>query len=289
MKPGILGPPGTFSEAAAARYWPQVSQFVRAESLPDLLQMLKEKAVSDILIPFENSCSGILRNSLEGLTMGPVSIQGEVVVAVEQHLMSRAQYRLEDIELLISQPVALTQCEKYIRSRLPGVRIEMADSTARAAEMAAREIRPAAAIGHRQAARNYGLTVIASGIQQENNYTRFLHLSAEPGREASGNKSSLIFELEDKPGALYQALEVFAGQDLNLSKIESYPVKAKRDYRFYVEVDLPSADKLDTRVLEELKNKCRMVTYLGSYYRYMEESHEDTSFFSTASALRSGT
>lgn len=273
MSLGILGPSGTFSEAAALSYYPQEQNLVYADSIEQLFLMLNQGKVADILIPFENSSAGILRNSLTGLTEFPVLIKGEIIVAIEQHLMSLAEYELTDIELVVTQPAVLAQCEAYLKANLPGVRVEIADSTTRAAQMVSTESRRAAAIGPWQAAQNYGLLIIASGIQQENNCTRFLHLTNRQDEiSTGGNKSSLIFELKDQPEALYQALQVFAQRQLNLSKIESYPVKTNQGYRFYIEVDIPSGDLAAQEWLAELENHSSAVIYLGNYYRYKEDS-----------------
>lgn len=271
MSLGILGPPGTFSETAAIAYgWPK-EELVYADSILSLFHNLCQGEVTDILVPFENSAAGILRNSLLGLTQFPVMIKGEVTVPVKQCLMGAHPYDPAEIEVVVTQPAVLAQCENYLRRNLPGVRIEITESTARAAQMAAADLRKAAAIGPEQAAENYGLVVIARDIQQENNCTRFFHLSQAaklPGN--AGNKSSIIFELDDRPGALYKALEVFALQQLNLTQIESFPVRRKAGYRFYVEVDLPINQLPVTDLLAELESRCTAVLYLGSYYRCRE-------------------
>lgn len=274
MSLGILGPKGTFSEAAALSYFSGEKDLVYAESIQELFIMLGHQTVSDILIPFENSSAGILRNSLAGLTEYPVMIKGEIIVPIEQHLMSPAEYKLEEIELVVTQPAVLAQCEAYLKNNLPGARLEIAESTARAAQMVATESRKAAAIGPCQAAQNYGLIILASGIQQENNCTRFLHLSSPEALISdgdSGDKGSIILELENQPGTLYKALAVFAHRHLNLSKIESYRVKTKRGYRFYIEADIPVHTLMVRDLLEELENHCSEVTYLGNYKRYRED------------------
>jgi prephenate dehydratase len=272
MSLGILGPSGTFSEAAALSYCPHEPDLVYADSIEQLFLMLNQGKVADILVPFENSSAGILRNSLTGLTEYPVMIKGEMIVAIEQHLMAPANYDLTEIELVVTQPAVLAQCQAYLKANLPGVRVEIAESTAWAAQMVSTESRRAAAIGPWQAAQNYGLLIIASGIQQENNCTRFLHLTKQGSQiSMGGNKSSIIFDLKDQPGALYQALQVFAQRQLNLSKIESYPVKTKRGYRFYIEVDIPSGDLAAQDWLAELENHSSAVIYLGNYDRYKED------------------
>jgi len=271
MSLGILGPPGTFSEAAAVAYgWPK-EELVYADSIPALFIKLSRGEVTDILVPFENSAAGILRNSLVGLTQYPVVIKGEIIVPVKQCLMAVRLYDPAEIEVVVTQPAVLAQCENYLRESLPGVRIEITDSTARAAQVAAADSRKAAAIGPEQAAANYGLIIIASDIQQENNCTRFFHLgsSSEP-LSNSGNKSSIIFELFNKPGALYKALEIFALQRLNLSKIESFPAKTNSGYRFYVEVDWPAGPTQAPELLAKLESHCLSVNYLGNYYGYRE-------------------
>lgn len=274
MSLGILGPPGTFSEAAAIAYgWPK-QELVYADSISLLFHKLSQGEVTDILVPFENSAAGILRNSLMCLTQSPVMIMGEIIVPVKQCLMGAHPYDLAEIQVVVTQPAVLAQCESYLHQNLPEVRIEITDSTARAAQMAAADSRKVAAIGPEQAAINYGLVIIASDIQQENNCTRFFHLSKATRQQADdGNKSSIIFELADQPGALYKALEIFALKQLNLSKIESFPVKTKQGYRFYIEVDLPTGLLSVPDLLAQLKSRCSSVLYLGNYYSCREDNH----------------
>ena len=147
MSLGILGPSGTFSEAAALSYCPHEQDLVYADSIEQLFLMLNQGKVADILVPFENSSAGILRNSLTGLTEYPVMIKGEMIVAIEQHLMAPANYDLTEIELVVTQPAVLAQCQAYLKANLPGVRVENAESTAWAAHMVSTESRRAAAIG----------------------------------------------------------------------------------------------------------------------------------------------
>ncbi|HQA50019.1 MAG: prephenate dehydratase [Syntrophomonadaceae bacterium] len=271
---GILGPQGTFSEAAAISYCSPETELVYAESIQELFIMLGQQVVSDILIPFENSSAGILRKSLAGLMEYPVTIKGETIVPIEQHLMSLHEYELTEIELVVTQPAVLAQCENYLKSHLPDARIEIAESTARAAQVVARESRRAAAIGPRQAAQNYGLIVLASGIQQEDNCTRFLHLSKREvlwSDSGAGDKGSILLELENQPGALYKAIEIFARRNINLCKIESYPVNNKKGYRFYIEAHMPGENLIIKDLLGELDNHCRKITYLGKYKQHRED------------------
>jgi len=267
----ILGPRGTFSEAAARLYWGDQVDLKAVDTIEQLFTLIDRDEAKRVLIPLENSTAGLINLTIDGLAAGKFHICGEIKIAVQQHLMTARHLSLKDIELVVSQPVALLQCDQFIKNNLPGVRIEITDSTARAAQIVKNESRRAAAIGHQEASRLYGLHIIASDIQIENNYTRFIEVAKGEPTNLPGDKCSIIFTLKDRPGALYNALGIFAARNLNLSKIESKIVRdTPGNYRFYVEVD--NADQVNElpSLLKQLSEHCLDIICLGTYARYME-------------------
>jgi len=158
------------------------------------------------------------------------------------------------------------QCEKFIKNNLNGIRTEITDSTAKAAEILSRETKKAASIGNRRTAELYRLKIINPDIGNDYNVTRFIHISRETAGKHKGDKSSIIFTLPDKPGALYEVLGIFANRNLNLCKIESRPSRdRKASFSFYIEIDIGSCNLEE--VLEELESYCNYIRYLGSYQR----------------------
>ena len=266
MSYAVLGPSGTFTEEAAWLYWGKTAELLVVDSIPCLFELVESGRAEGGLVPLENNLAGTIQPTLECLGKRAVFITGEISMAIHQHLMARHAYRLEDIELLISHPTALLQCEGFIRSHLAGARTEICNSTARAAQMLLAEERRAAAIGNQHSAQIYGLKIISRDIADHRNLTRFIHISSQAG-QLGGEKASLIFTLLDRPGALYAALGIFARQDLNLCKIESRPNRDSSLFSFYVEVEMDSRQDLSS-LLEELGRSCQELKYLGTFSRF---------------------
>lgn len=265
MSYGILGPRGTFSEEAALLYWGKGVELKEAGNIPQLFGMVEKGEVEGALVPIDNSRAGSIEPTMECLSQNDVLIAGEISIPVQQHLLSCHCYALDEIELLISQPAALVQCEEFIKEHLPLVRTEIVASTTRAAQLLNSENRKAAAIAHEQAARLYGLRILCPDISGRGNITRFIHISA-PERVVQGKKSSLIFTLPDQPGALYRALAVLAERNINMSKIESRPSRYQKGrYWFYIEVATSGEEVEIKELLGELCLYCSNLKYLGSY------------------------
>lgn len=262
MAYAVLGPRGTFSEKAACLYWGKGVDLRIARDISELFSMVQKQSVKGALVPLENSLAGSIIPTMLALESGAVKIKGEIAIPIKQHLMGCSKYPLEDVELLISQPTALMQCEKFVKSRLAGVRTEISYSTARAAQIIKGETRRAVSIGNSQTAKIYGLKIIYSDIADNDNVTRFVHISTEKTAEPEGEKSSIIFSLRNKPGSLYEVLGIFVRKNMNLSKLESRSNK-KGSFSFYVDVDAGAT--AIRSVLEELKACCNSVKYLGSY------------------------
>jgi len=276
MAYAVLGPRGTFSEEAARIYWGGGVELEVAGTIQEVFQMVESGRVDGALVPIENSLAGTIHPTFEGLQNTEVWIKGELYLPVQQHLLACRNLALEEVELLISQPVVLLQCEDFIKSSLSGVRTEICDSTARAAQILRSESKPAVSIGNSSAAALYDLRIIYSDIAEDNNVTRFIHIG-RPDRKLSGDKSSIIFSLRDRPGALYDTLGIFARRGLNLGKIESRPSrKHSAEFSFYIEVDLSHEAGIE-ELLSELCEYCQEVKFLGSYVKRAEASRLDIS------------
>ncbi|MGS0764210.1 prephenate dehydratase [Syntrophomonas curvata] len=266
MACAVLGPRGTFSEEAACGYWGKRDDMVVAATISQVFALVGSGAVEEALVPLENSLAGSIKETIQCLQESRIRIRGEMNLTIRQDLMACKQYSLDEIEWLITQPIALLQCQAFIARHLSAVRTEICASTSRAAAMLRQETRKAVSIGNSQTAMIYGLKIICPDIAGEDNVTRFIHIAREKG-ETKGDKSSIIFSLADRAGALYEVLGIFARRNLNLSKIESYPGRnARAGYNFYIEADTPAGEDLQP-VLEEMEPLCRYIKYLGSYLK----------------------
>jgi len=200
-----------------------------------------------------------------------VTIAGEHDYRVRVHLIVREGTRAEDVEAVLSHPQPLAQCQRFLRETFPEVELRNASSTAAAVRMVSESSRPWAAIGSRAAAELYGCAILREGIQDEaDNVTRFVWIAPAGTEPASGErwKTSLVFsELgEDHPGALVNALGEFSGREINLSRIESRPMRSGLGrYMFFCDLDGAATDDVVAEAIAALRTKAESVRILGSY------------------------
>lgn len=201
-KTGFLGPAGSFSELAAMQY-DRDSECVAFPTISKLLAAFWNKEIDKIILPIENSIEGMVIPSIDNLINGNgknIIIEGEVELFIMQNLIGIGEKN--EIKTVISHPQALAQCANFIEKS--GVDIESSDSTSAAVELVAeKKDSSLAAIGTKQAAEIYGLKIIENSIQNSNNnVTRFIVLGHNSKCQTGFDKTSLFFELDNKPGAL---------------------------------------------------------------------------------------
>jgi len=274
MRIAYLGPAGTFTEDALREAWSD-GEFepLRTPTIHDAILAVQGGEADRALVPFENSIEGSVRSTLDTLAFEAegVTIVGEHDYAVRAHLIAREGVELGDVEAVISHPQPLAQCARFLRESLPGVERRNATSTAAAVRMVGESPRPWAAIGARSAAELYGCAILREGIEDEaGNVTRFVWIAPE-GTEPVGEgsrKTSLVFsELgEDHPGALVEALQEFSSREVNLSRIESRPMRLGLGrYMFFCDLEGGLTEKPVAEAIEALRTKAESVRILGSY------------------------
>jgi prephenate dehydratase len=277
MRIAYLGPAGTFTEDALGEALPGVDfEPLRTDTVFDAILAVIEGRADRALAPYENSIEGSVRGTLDILAFDApsVSLIGEHDYPVRQHLIARRETGLDQIEAVLSHQQGLAQTARFLRENLPGVELRSVSSTAAAVRMVAESPRPWAAIGSRAAARLYGCEILREGIQDEaNNVTRFVWVApagTEPAAadEGASWKTSLTFsELgEDHPGALVAALDEFASRGINLSRIESRPLRSELGrYFFFLDIDGKHDVEPVASALTALRGKAESVRILGSY------------------------
>ncbi len=270
MKVALLGHPGSYSEGAAVRAFGEGIEPVRCARFEEIFAAVEAGRAERGLVPIENSLTGSLHRSYDLLLRHELQIVGEVHLKIEHLLLALPGVPLGDVRRVLSHPQALAQCEAFLR-RL-GVPTEATLDTAGAARRLREEgLRDAAAIAGPRAARVYGLAVLAEGIADEpENYTRFLILSREavPPPEEGPAKTSVVFTLENKPGALFKALSVFALREIDLTKIESRPLRGRPwEYLFYLDFAASLAEERARNALRHLGEIAPFLRVLGSYPR----------------------
>lgn len=276
-KIAYLGPKGTFTEVAANSVFPNESN-VPFSSIPDCMDGVSKGKADFAVVPIENAIEGSVNLTLDYLIHNQkLMINGEITVPIEQHLLIHENFvnDWQRIEAVYSHPHAIAQCHQFLRAYLPEARFEYMNSTGAAAEFVAENPdKPIAAIGNYLAAQAYGLMFAQQKIHDyENNHTRFVILKNEKNiiPESSplytGDKTTLLVTLPaDYPGALHHVLSAFAWRKLNLSKIESRPMKTGLgNYYFVIDVDMKMDEVLIPGVIAELEALKCQVTLLGSY------------------------
>lgn len=268
---GFLGPRGSFTEEGALKIFGDLgAALIPYASIPDVFRAVENGEVDYGVVPLENSLEGSVGETLDMLASSSVKICAETEVRIKHNLIARPGTKLEDIRVILSHPMALAQCRNFIYTRLKNARIETRSSTAEAVREAV-EREGVAAIGSELAAMLYGGEVIAKGIEDsKENYTRFIAIGFKPIDKGGPIKTSIIFTVKDIPGALYRALEPFATRGINLTKIESRPIKGRPwEYMFFVDL-LGSVDEQRVaEALEELKNRTTSIKILGSYVKIL--------------------
>ncbi len=275
MRIAYLGPAGTFTEDALreARGGDERFEALRTATVHDAILAVERGEADRALVPFENSIEGSVRSTLDTLAFDTegVTIVGGHDFAVRALLIAGEPLELAEVSVVFSHPQPLAQCARFLREQLPGAERRSVSSTAEAVRVVSESSEPWVAIGAKAAAELYGCTILREGIEDEaNNVTRFVWI-APAGTEPAGGgrwKTSLVFsELgEDHPGALVEALREFSDRSVNLSRIESRPLRQGLGrYMFFCDLEGAIGEGAVDEAIEALRAKAESVRVLGSY------------------------
>ncbi len=277
----FLGPEGTFSqEALGSIPFLATAELVAMSTIADALDAANRSEVDAAFVPIENSIDGTVSATLDHLVFdADLFIQLEHVLDIHLDLLAPAGTGLADIRRVVSIPVALAQCRRFLHERLNGAELLHATSTAQAARLVA-EAEPdgTGAIAPAVAGRIYGLeTVVRQVEDHEGNQTRFVLVARGMLSPPTGHdRTSLVcFQQADRPGNLHQILGQFAARNLNLTKIESRPTKrGLGDYCFVIELEGHLSDEVVGDCLKQLHSQLVSVKFLGSYPAFGERGPE---------------
>ncbi|MEH7106612.1 MULTISPECIES: prephenate dehydratase [Bacillaceae] len=282
MKVGYLGPKATFSELPVKKVF-STFEHQPFRTISECMDGVVEKEVEIAVVPLENALEGSVNVTLDYLTqVAQIPIVGEITIPVKQHLMVHPAnaLRWKEVTHIYSHSHAIAQCHKFLHKNFKGRSIENVSSTAAAAQMVMNspEVN-SAAIANEYAAKEYGLEIVQRNIHDfDYNHTKFIVLS-EQGfdfQALSGSehyKTTLMVTLpSDQAGALHQVLSAFAWRKLNLSKIESRPMKTGMgNYFFIIDIEEKLDDVLIPGAIAELEALGCGVKVLGSYPALMVE------------------
>jgi arogenate/prephenate dehydratase len=266
MRIAYQGEPGAYSEAAALLYSDH-ADVLPCESFDDVFERVGTGKATHGILPVENSIGGSIHRNYDLLLEHDLPIVGEVELPIRHHLLVLPGTPLERIKRIYSHPQALAQCERFLK-QLPQVQVNPTYDTAGSAKLIKEEgLDDAAAIASERAADVFGLERLRSDIQDySDNITRFLLIGRSTDPEAHSDKTTVVFSLSNEPGALFKALSVFALRDIDLTKVESRPIRGRPwEYMFYVDVPVSRQDLRCARALVHLAEFARSLRTLGSY------------------------
>ncbi|MBI3611486.1 MAG: prephenate dehydratase [Nitrospirae bacterium] len=274
LKVAYLGPKATFTHLASLRQFGFSAAYVPVNSIKDVFSEVERGRADYGVVPIENSTEGVVNHTLDMFIDSPLKIVGEVMQEVSHHLMNKSG-RIEDVKHLYSHPHAIAQCRVWLENHLSRIPTTEVYSTAKAAEVC-NENPSAAAIASELAAQLYGLQIIQRRIEDNiNNFTRFLVISQKSLGRTGRDKTSIMFTIRDRVGALHDMLKPFSEYGLNLTKIESRPSKKKAwEYIFFVDLEGHQADEKVKSAVEALKEQCLFLKVLGSYPSATEKGND---------------
>lgn len=267
IKVAYLGPRATFTHQAVMQQFGLAAQDVPVENIKDVFNEVERGRADYGVVPIENSSSGAVIYTLDMFIDSDLKIAAEIALEVTQHLMNRSG-RLEDVKKIYTIAPAAAQCRQWLEKNLPGVPVLDAPSTARAAEMAVED--PAAgAIASEMAAVLYGLQIAGRKIEDSaSNITRFLVIAPKSPGKTGRDKTSIMFSIKDKVGALYTMLAPFAEAGINLNRLDARPSGRKVwDYVFFLDMEGHIEDEKVATAIERLRQDCMFLKVLGSYPR----------------------
>ena len=265
LKVAYFGPLATFTHLAAIRHFGSSADFIPADSIRNVFEEVDSGRTAYGVVPIENSNEGVVNYTLDVFIDSDLKVAGEIMLEISQNLLSKSG-DAGKVKRIYSFLPATAQCKGWLEKNMPAVQIVEASSTAKAAEIASRDDE-AAAIASEAAAKLYNLKFVARDIQDgKHNFTRFLVISRDYPKRTGRDKTSIMFSIKDRPGALYDILSPLRKSGINLTKIESRPSRRRAwEYIFFMDMQGHIEDKPVSRAIERIKRDCLYLKILGSY------------------------
>ncbi|MBN1587915.1 MAG: prephenate dehydratase [Pirellulales bacterium] len=259
-----LGPIYSYSHLAAIQRFGQSVEWVPVGTIAAVFEEVSCGHADLGMVPIENSTDGRIADTLDMFTRLPMQICGEVELPIHHALLAKCPRG--EIREVYSKPQALSQCRDWLAKHVPAARPVEVTSTSLAAELAA-EKAGTAAIASLEAGAHFGLNTLAEQIEDNpDNVTRFSIIGKETAEKTGNDKTAIMFQLEDRAGALAESLNIFKRNRVNLTWIESFPIPgSKRAYLFFVEMEGHQSDLPVRRATTALAKKTLQMKTLGSF------------------------
>ena len=261
----FLGPEATFTHQAAISLFGRSASFLSAETIEKVFELVEKGTCQQGIVPVENSYEGSVGSTMDLLYQYELKISAELFLRIRHHLLSRED-NISKIKHLYSHPMAIAQCHSWIKVNLPKVIVKETKSTSIATKMAADEPH-AAAVGSQLSAHHYGLKILKEDIEDNpQNVTRFLAIGKSAADPTGKDKTAMLFSLRHEPGALHKVLEPIAQRNINMTRIESRPMKTRNwEYLFFVDLEGHEEDSNMREAVREMQGHCAFIKRLGSF------------------------
>jgi prephenate dehydratase len=264
------GERGAFSHSAARKLLGDHIDVVPCASFRAVFEAIRLDEVTHAVIPIENTLHGSVHENYDNLLECDIPISGETSVRISHQLIAMPGIRFKDVRQVYSHPVALNQCREFFAANPQLEAVSFYDTAGSVKMLQEKHPENAAAIASDTAAEIYGGTILRRNIEDNRqNFTRFFLLTKQtnPVKTATGTwKTSLVFTTANTPGALFRAMACFALRDINLTKLESRPLRGKPwEYLFYVDLIGSRDDKNVQNALANLGEMTDLLKILGSY------------------------
>ncbi len=261
------GEPGAFSHHAAQKIFGDGIKPEPRLAFDDVFESVTRKSADFAVVPIENTLAGSIHQNFDLLARHPLDVIAETFLRVQHHLIVHPRADLRQIRKVYSHPAALEQCKRLMRKLKKVEKVSFYDTAGSVKFIRDNGMRNAAAIASEDAARIYGMKILRRGIEDDpENYTRFLALARRGSFPRTGGKTSVVFGLKNEPGVLFKALSVFALRSIDLTKIESRPIRGKPwQYLFYLDLRSDIRSPECVNALRHLRELAPYLKVLGSY------------------------
>jgi len=263
-----LGPAGTFTHQAALHQFGEKSIQIPCRTIESVFREVEKGRADYGVVPVENSNEGVVTHTLDMFIDSDLKISAEIILEIHHFLLSK-ESELKKIKKVYSHAQALGQCQKWLDEHLPSAERIETESTALAVKLAQKEVF-SAAIGSKVAAELYNMNILAPNIEDfKGNVTRFLVIGMNDSLPSGDDKTSIMFSVKDRVGALHDMLVPFKKYSISLTRIESRPTKKKAwEYIFFVDFVGHRNDNNVCKALRELEKNCVFLKILGSYPKW---------------------
>lgn len=266
-KVSFQGESGAFSEVAARDFFAKKIKTIPCESFDRLFELVEKRKVDFGVIPIENSLIGSIHRNYDLLLEKDINVIGEHYLRINHCLIGNQKTTVKKISKVYSHPAALDQCRNFFDKNPQIAPISYYDTAGSVKMLAEASFDNAAAIASPFAAEIYKMKILRKNIEDEtNNFTRFLFISKKKITVPKDSKTSIVFAMKNEPGVLYKVLSVFALRDIDLTKIESRPLRKKAwRYHFYLDFNGSINEDRIKNALNHLKEVTEFIKILGSY------------------------